>query len=295
MNSNSLHADLLQRIAGGSVSVTDAMRQIEAGWLDRTAQRAIDGATVDLGRPARCGFGEVIFGEGKSDELISQIIQTQLDAGQSALVTRVEAITAQKVRITFPYSRHNATGHTLRVDGKPLSEFAPLSESAAAATLHVAVVTAGSTDSPVAEEAIETLDWMGIPVQRIEDIGVAGPQRFLSAIPRLRLASAVVVIAGMEGALPSAIAGHLSAPVFAVPTSVGYGATLGGITPLLGMLSSSAGISGSFSNTSRPAPPMTPLCNAAIRSGSLTTAPRLVLIRQASDFIALSSSAAIRW
>jgi NCAIR mutase (PurE)-related protein len=101
-------------------------------------------------------------------------------------------------------------------------------------------VTAGSTDAPVAEEAIETLNWMGVPLQRFDDIGVAGPQRLAEAVPRLRLASAVVVVAGMEGALPAVVAGHLAVPIFAVPTSVGYGASLGGLTPLMGMLSSCA-------------------------------------------------------
>ena len=247
MNSHTLLADLLEGIAGGNVSVEDALRQIEdqpaepaAPVTDPTDQMAIDGATVDLGRESRCGFAEVIYGEGKSDELISQIIQTQLAAGQSSLVTRIEAITAQKVRMSFPYARHNAVGRTLRVCGEPMSDITALSEIDAASTLHAAVVTAGSTDVPVAEEAIETLSWMGIPVQRFDDIGVAGPQRLLSCVPRLQQASAVVVIAGMEGALPSAIAGHLAAPVFAVPTSIGYGAALGGITPLMGMLSSCA-------------------------------------------------------
>lgn len=240
MDSPSSLPQLLQGIANGQVSIQDAMRQIEAGWADAHAQKSIEGATVDLGRFARCGNGEVIYGEGKSDELISRIIQSQMDAGQSALVTRIDAITAQKVRVAYPYSRHNAVGRTLRIDHHELPEVVPRLELAAKETPHTAVVTAGSTDVAVAEEAIETLDWMGIPVQRIEDVGVAGPQRFLSAIPRIRQAAAVVVIAGMEGALPSAIAGHLSVPVFAVPTSIGYGATLGGITPLLGMLSSCA-------------------------------------------------------
>ncbi len=241
MNPNSLLADLLHGIAGGEVSVEDALRRIEDQLPTAAmAQRTIEGATVDLGRPTRCGFGEVIYGAGKSDELISQIIQTQLAAGQPALVTRIDPITAQKVRLGFPYARHNSIGHTLHVASEELTEITPLSESECAATLHAAVVTAGSTDSPAAEEAVETLSWMGIPIQRFDDIGVAGPQRMLSAVPRLRQASAIVVIAGMEGALPSAIAGHVAVPVFAVPTSVGYGASFGGIAPLLGMLSSCA-------------------------------------------------------
>ena len=107
-------------------------------------------------------------------------------------------------------------------------------------TIHAAVVTAGSTDAAVAEEAIETLRWMGVPIQRFDDAGVAGPQRLASIVPQLRTASAVVVVAGMEGALPAVAAGYLDTPVFAVPTSVGYGANLGGLTALMGMLSSCA-------------------------------------------------------
>ena len=103
-------------------------------------------------------------------------------------------------------------------------------------TIHAAVITAGSTDLPVAEEAIETLAWMGIAYQRFDDIGVAGPQATCGQLPQLRAASAVVVV-GMEGALPAVVAGHLAVPIFAVPTSVGYGASLGGLTPLMGMLS----------------------------------------------------------
>ncbi|NND96267.1 MAG: nickel pincer cofactor biosynthesis protein LarB [Pirellulaceae bacterium] len=205
-----------------------------------TAQQPIDGATVDLGRQIRCGFGEVIYGQGKSADLICRIGRTQIDANQPVLVTRIEADIAQQVLARFPSGQYNAVARTLRIAAANVLPIEPLSESLAKQTPHVAVVTAGSTDAPVSEEAMETLTWMGIPFQRFDDIGVAGPQRLLAAVERLQLASAVVVIAGMEGALPSVVAGHLSSPVFAVPTSVGYGATLGGLTPLLGMLSSCA-------------------------------------------------------
>jgi NCAIR mutase (PurE)-related protein len=113
-----------------------------------------------------------------------------------------------------------------------------MTDAAAREEIHVAVVTAGSTDEAIAAEAMETLTWMGVPFQSFTDIGVAGPQRLTAVLPQLQLASAVVVIAGMEGALPAVVAGHLSAPIFAVPTSVGYGTSLGGLTPLLSMLSS---------------------------------------------------------
>ena len=196
----------------------------------------IPGATVDLGRPTRCGFGEVIYGEGKSAELVSRIIRVQLDAGQSALVTRIDSGVAFQVRQCFEFAYHNPIARTLRVTPQAASRPSLLTPQQASERIHVAVVTAGSTDGPVAEEATETLHWMGIPVQRFEDIGVAGPHRLTAALPSLRLASALVVVAGMEGALPAVIAGHLAIPVFAVPTSVGYGANLGGLTALMSML-----------------------------------------------------------
>jgi NCAIR mutase (PurE)-related protein len=199
-----------------------------------------DGATVDLGRRARCGFGEVIYGEGKSADLITRIIRGQIEAGQSALVTRIDSGVAFQVRQHFTNARHNPVARTLQVATAPIPAHEPLSPQEASEQLNVAVVTAGSTDLPVAEEAIETLAWMEIPTQRIDDIGVAGPQRLIAAVPRLRRAAAVVVVAGMEGALPAVVAGHLSSPVFAVPTSVGYGTNLAGLTPLMGMLSSCA-------------------------------------------------------
>lgn len=201
-------------------------------------QATIDGATVDLGRSERCGFGEVIYGEGKPDDLIIRIAKTQIEHGQNVLVTRIMPPSANQVAAHFCHAYVNPVARTLRIHPQKIGPATALSELEARNTTHVGVVTAGSTDAPVAEEAIETLAWLGVPFQRFDDIGVAGPQRLLSAVPRLRLADAVIVVAGMEGALPSAVAGHLSAPIFAVPTSVGYGATMGGWTALLGMLSS---------------------------------------------------------
>jgi NCAIR mutase (PurE)-related protein len=200
----------------------------------------IPGATVDLGRQARCGFGEVIYGEGKSAELVTRIIRAQLDVGQSALVTRIDSGVAFQVRQSFEFSYHNPVAHTLRVTPTASSPLQPITVDQAQDRLHAAVVTAGSTDIPVAEEAMETLHWMGVSLQRFDDIGVAGPYRLLSTLPALRMASAVVVVAGMEGALPAVVAGHLAVPVFAVPTSVGYGANFGGLTALMSMLSTCA-------------------------------------------------------
>lgn len=236
---------LLSKVLSGEATSDELVEQVrkitESNRQPPELQmRVTPGATVDLGRESRCGFGEVIYGEGKPAELVTRIIRTQLAAGQSALVTRIDAGVAFQVRQSFPYAHHNPLARTLRVSDQPLGPPHLLSPIESERTLHAAVVTAGSTDRPVAEEALETLAWMGIPAQNFEDIGVAGPQRLVAAIPQLRLASAVIVIAGMEGALPAVVAGHLAAPVFAVPTSVGYGTNLGGLTPLMGMLSSCA-------------------------------------------------------
>ena len=203
---------------------------------DPAKTKWIDNAAVDIGRQARCGFGEAIYGEGKSADLIVQIIRAQLEQGQQALVTRIEEAVAEEVSRHFDHCRANPMARTLRVATQAIQP--PIDEESH--RVHVAVVTAGSTDQGIAQEAIETLGWMGIPVRSYTDIGVAGPQRLIAAVPKLREASALVVVAGMEGALPSVVAGHIAAPIFAVPTSVGYGANLGGVTALLGMLTSCA-------------------------------------------------------
>lgn len=241
--------ELLQRMGAAAQSLTSgsdslpaaiASPQVSPDAVSPDAVSCVDGATVDLGRQARCGFGEVVFGEGKSAELVTRIAKSQLAAGQSALITRIDSGVAFQVRHSFEYAYHNPQARTLRLTLSDDPPPQPLSLDEAVSTHHAAVVTAGSTDAAIAEEAIETLHWMRVPVQRFDDIGVAGPQRLAAAVPRLRLASAVVVVAGMEGALPATAAGHLAAPIFAVPTSVGYGASLGGLTALLGMLSSCA-------------------------------------------------------
>jgi pyridinium-3,5-biscarboxylic acid mononucleotide synthase len=153
-----------------------------------------------------------------------------VEAKQDAFGTRASPYQAAAVRKRFPQAEHNPVARTIRVragDDQPLVG-------------RVVVVTAGSADRPVAEEAVETLHWMGCGVERIDDVGVAGPQRLLVEVPRLRTADVIVVVAGMEGALPSVVGGHVGCPVVAVPTSVGYGASFGGIAALLGMLNSCA-------------------------------------------------------
>jgi len=193
-------------------------------------------AQLDLDRRRRCGFPEVVFGEGKSNESLIKIVGTLAADGADVLATRIAAAQAAVLEKAFPEGRYNALGRTFRT---PRSG----ADGAAGAAVdrgHVAIVTAGTSDRPVAEEARETALWMGVRVTLIQDVGVAGPHRLPARLHEMAGADAVVVIAGMEGALPSVVGGYVDCPVIAVPTSVGYGANLGGFTALLGMLNSCA-------------------------------------------------------
>lgn len=205
----------------------------------------------DRDRQRRCGFGEVIFGSGKSVVSICRIANDLLDTGQSeVLATRIEKPVFEQLCRQFEHVRYSETGRTLRISRSPILA---VNERAGAAALRelgpapasggysqVAVVTAGSTDLPIGTEALETLGWMGVNAELITDVGVAGPYRLLAHLDRLRDCAVVVVVAGMEGALASVMGGLVPCPVIAVPTSVGYGANLEGITTLLSMISSCA-------------------------------------------------------
>ncbi|MGD9856018.1 MAG: nickel pincer cofactor biosynthesis protein LarB [Planctomycetaceae bacterium] len=208
------------------------MNQSQSKALGETPGRestvTIDGVQLDLDRQARCGFPEVIFAEGKTAQTVVEIFARLSESGQDALATRVSPEQAQRLVENFPDAIDNAAARTVR-----LSREAPL-------VGRVPVVTAGTSDRPVAEEALETLRWMHCGCELIVDIGVAGPKRLLAQLPRLEAADAVVVVAGMEGALPSVVGGWVDCPVIAVPTSVGYGASFGGLSALLGMLNSCA-------------------------------------------------------
>jgi len=200
----------------------------------------VSGACVDVGRTTRCGFGEVIYGEGKSADLIERIANSLLGQQQQVLVTRLPAEDAQWLETRFPYVYHTPAARTLRLSQQPLTDPTAERGTLAPTPRGVAVVTAGSTDRGVALEACETLAWMGVPCRFFEDMGVAGPQRLPAIVPELQGFGAIVVAAGMEGALPSVVAGHVRCPVIGLPTSVGYGAAFGGITAMLGMLTSCA-------------------------------------------------------
>jgi NCAIR mutase (PurE)-related protein len=196
----------------------------------------LDEVQLDIGRRDRCGFPEVVYGEGKTKESILKIFRTFAEKDVDAFATRIDAEKGDFLQQQFAASghsfRYNPTARTFRLF--------PMKPVQAALHGKVAVVSAGTSDAPVAEEAHETALWTGAEVVFIQDVGVAGPQRLQAKLPLFQDAVAVVVVAGMEGALPSVVGGHVSCPVIAVPTSVGYGANFGGLSALLCMLNSCA-------------------------------------------------------
>ncbi|MFK7735285.1 MAG: nickel pincer cofactor biosynthesis protein LarB [Pirellulaceae bacterium] len=196
----------------------------------------------DRDRQRRCAFSEVIYGSGKSPASIASIARELLEQGPSeVLATRVDEALFSGVQTAAPdlNFRYSNAGRTLRISLAPIEETnqAPCPTPAHA---RIAIITAGSTDANVGHEALETVRWMGMPNLWLQDIGVAGPYRLLGHLEALRECAAVVVVAGMEGALASVVGGLVPCPVIAVPTSVGYGANFEGITTLLSMLSSCA-------------------------------------------------------
>ena len=193
-------------------------------------------ATLDLDRHRRCGFPEVVFGQGKSPESLREIFATLVSVGEDVFATRIPPDTAAELLLTFPAARYNDVARTLRIP----QQNPQTATSRDSASPFVAVITAGTSDLPIAEEARETLDWMGVRVAMIQDVGVAGPHRLPTRLSEFESADAIVVVAGMEGALPSVVGGYVACPVIAVPTSVGYGANFGGVSALLSMLNSCA-------------------------------------------------------
>ena len=185
-------------------------------------------ARVDTDRARRCGFPEVIFGAGKTPEEVVAIGRVILENDGLLLVSRASEAQHAALAQAFPAAQWHARARCLTVELSPR----PKSGSV------VGLICAGTSDLPVAEEAAVTLELFGTPVERIADVGVAGLHRLLAVRDRLESCAVLIVVAGMEGALPSAVAGLVSKPVIAVPTSVGYGASFGGLAALLGMLNS---------------------------------------------------------
>lgn len=215
---------LLEEVKAGATSVADAVKALRAAPFED-----LGFAKVDHHRAIRCGFPEVIFGEGKEPEHLAAIFERVASAGRGCLATRVNEEQVAALRRRFAHCEHDPVGRTLW-HGPPL-------ESTAG---RVIVLTAGTSDLPIAREAETTARVMGCHADLIVDVGVAGLHRLLSHHRTLLEADALVVVAGMEGALPSVVGGLVDCPVIAVPTSIGYGASLNGVAALLCMLSSCA-------------------------------------------------------
>ncbi len=210
----------------------DSPEKLHRAGSSRPPSAATPTATVDLDRRHRCGFPEVVFGQGKTVEQLREILAALVAAGDGALATRIDSEQATGLAITFPQGRYNQVARTFRLPRQDADNVSPAG--------WVAVISAGTSDLAVAEEARETLDWMGVRVTMIHDVGVAGPHRLPERLAEFKDADAVVVVAGMEGALPSVVGGYVACPVIGVPTSVGYGANFGGVAALLSMLNSCA-------------------------------------------------------
>ena len=192
--------------------------------------------SLDLDRRRRCGYPEVVYGKGKTVETLVEIFTAMLDEGQEVFATRISPKKADRLQSSFANGKYNQLARTFRLSPTPAKH----STGSKPTQAEVAIITAGTSDLPVAEEARETLDWMGVAVTMIHDVGVAGPHRLPARLAEFETARVIVVVAGMEGALPSVVGGYVACPVIAVPTSVGYGASLNGIAALLSMLNSCA-------------------------------------------------------
>lgn len=216
---------ILKEVAAGSRSIDEALDDLRDLPFED-----MDVAVLDHHRSFRTGVPEVVYGLHKTPEQIAAIVERMVARDGRAIVTRASAEALAAVQERFPEARHFETARIIAVGESP----APQSDR------FVAVVTAGTSDLPVAEEAAITLEWLGTRVERVYDVGVAGVHRLLSRRELLWQASAVIAIAGMEGALATVVGGLVSCPTIAVPTSVGYGASFHGIAALLAMLNSCA-------------------------------------------------------
>lgn len=215
---------ILEKVKAGELSPAEATRELSA-----LPYEELSFAKVDHHRHLRTGFPEVIFGGGKTTEQIVTIAKRLTDRSARLLITRVSKEVYASVKENIPDAVYNLAGRTIVVN-----------RLKTALKTGIAVVTGGTADIPVAEEAAVTAELMGNEVARVFDVGVAGLHRLLDKLPQLRQAKVLVVVAGMEGALPSVVGGLISAPIIAVPTSTGYGANFNGLAPLLAMLNSCA-------------------------------------------------------
>ena len=221
---------LLEQVRAGTLSLEEASQVLQT-----PAIADLGYAHVDLQRRARCGFPEVIFCQGKDREWVAGIVGKLVEAGQDCLATRVTDEQAAYLAKRYPQAEQDRVARTFWLPSAETKTRPPAGR--------VLVLTAGTSDLPVAQEAVVTAGAMGCKVEIISDVGVAGIHRLLSHRERFAQADVIVVVAGMDGALPSVVGGLVDCPVIAVPTSVGYGAAFGGLAPLLTMLNAcSAGV-----------------------------------------------------
>lgn len=222
MNSTEVIA-LLERFRAGATPLDEVLRVIQAPPVDD-----LGFAQLDLHRSLRKGFPEVVYGEGKTPAQVATIATRLAKHEQRLLATRVSPEQVKAVRRALRGSVHHESARCITWEKSPAPKRPGM----------IAVLAAGTSDMPVAEEAAITADFMGNTVERLYDVGVAGLHRLLRRLDVLQRANVIIAVAGMEGALPSVVAGLVACPVIAVPTSIGYGANLGGLTALFGMLTS---------------------------------------------------------
>jgi NCAIR mutase (PurE)-related protein len=220
---------LLEAVSAGHLTPESAQEQL-LQVLRQQPFEDLGFARVDHHRNTRQGFPEVIFGQGKTPAQIAAIAATVVGAGHNLLVTRTTAEAFAAVRAELPAARFHDAARCITLENVPAAKGRGI----------VVIAAAGTSDLPIAEEAAITAGIMGNAVDRLYDVGVAGLHRLLKEHARLIAARVIIVVAGMEGALPSVIGGLVDVPVIAVPTSVGYGASFGGLTALLAMLNSCA-------------------------------------------------------
>jgi NCAIR mutase (PurE)-related protein len=224
MNEETLKG-LLKSVKDDNLSIDDAIKK-----LKDFEYKDLGFAKIDNHRTIRTGYPEVIFCEGKSPEQVADIVQYMKSRDENILGTRATPDVYEEVKKICPEAEYHKLARTITVKRKVEKK----------TTSHIGVLTAGTSDIPVAEEAAITAEIFGNSVHRYFDVGVAGIHRFYDHISEIRKAKVLIVVAGMEGALPSIVGGVVDSPVIAVPTSVGYGASLNGLAALLGMLTSCA-------------------------------------------------------
>lgn len=215
----------LEKIKAGKMSVDEGI-----SFFNNQYYVDVGCAKIDMHREARVGYPEVIFCPGKTPEQVTAIMKAMLEKNSNILATRASAELFSVVKEFCPEAIYHATAKAITIKNKEIKP----------PETYIAVVTAGTADLPVAEEAAVTAEFFGNPVERIVDVGVAGVHRLFHNLDVIKKARVVIAVAGMEGALPSIIGGLVNAPVIAVPTSVGYGASFNGLSALLTMLNSCA-------------------------------------------------------